>query len=180
MLRNYSPLILMCLCLESFRIKITAPVQGISQQFCLMLNVRISPIFCQHQPLPGIFFFHFFNPGFDILYLFLIPSEITVHSLYIGIPVNRMFCMAITIDSHRITIRIFQFAEIVNRLSKSSRITMRMIHLVMNSPHINRRMIETLTYQLAHLLMNIIPLLPCHTVHKRNLSPDNKSQRITT
>ena len=143
-----------------------------------MLQVRIRPILCQHQFLPGIIFFQTFHPRLNILYLSFIPAKVAVHSLNICILVHRMFCMSIPVYSCCITVRIIRLTYIMQRTGQCSCVTMRMIHLIMNSPNINGRVIKILSDQFSHLLMGIIPFLPRHPIYKRNLSPDYQSQTI--
>ena len=161
---NNTPLIFMCLGLERFRVKRTCPVQRIPQNLCLMSNVGICTIFCQHQTLPRIFFFHFLYPRLDILYLPFIPAEITVHALYICILIDGMVCIAITVHRHCITVWILKLAKVVNGLCKSGCITMRMIYFIMNT----------------HLLMCIVPLLSGYPIDKRNFRPNHQTQCVTT
>ena len=145
-----------------------------------MRNIGIRSILRQHQTLPGIFFLKSLNPRKNVLHPLFIPSEITVHPLYVGILVHRMLGMSVSVDSRRETVRIFRLAQVVERTGKSCRIFMRMIHLIMDAPHIDRRMVEALAYQLTHLLVRIVPLLARHAVDERNLRPDDQPQRVTT
>ena len=55
-----------------------------------------------------------------------------------------------------------------------------MVDFVMDAPHVDGGVVEALAYQLAHLLVYIVPLLPRDAVHERNLSPDDEAQRVAT
>ena len=145
-----------------------------------MGQVGIGTIFSQHQLLIRIFFFKLFYPRLDILYLLLVPTEITVHTLYIRIQIDRMFHMSISIDRNGITIRIFRLSKIMKRLGQGSCIFMRLIYFVMKPPYVNRRVIEALTDQFTKLALGIFRFVSGHPVYTRYFGPDNQSQCITT
>ena len=175
-----APLILVCLGLESLGIEVAAPVQGVAQYLRLMLDVGVRAIFGQHQPLPGIFLLHLLDPGLDVLYLLFVPAEVAVHALYVGILVDGILHMTVAVDGHRIAVRVLELAEVVNRLCERRRIAMRMVDFVMDAPHVDGGVVEALAYQLTHLLVDVVPLLSRDAVHERNLSPDDKAQRVAT
>ena len=89
-----------------------------------------------------------------------------------------MLGVTVSVDSRCKTVRIFRLAQVVNRTGESGSIFMRMIHLIMDAPHIDGRMVEALTDQLTHLLVRIVPFLTRHTVHERYLCPDDQPQRV--
>ena len=162
--------------LECFRIERLSPVKRIAQIFCLMLQVRIGTVFSKHKFLPRILFFQAFYPRFYILYLLFIPSEVTIHALYIGILINGMFCRAVSVYCYRKTIRVFGLSQVMKCLSEPCGIVCRSIHLIMQSPNIDRRMIEVLTNQLAQLRLRVFGFVTGYTVYKRNFRPYHQSQ----
>ena len=180
MLCNDTPLVFMRLGLKSFRIERLSPVQSITQIFCLMVQICISTIFRQHQFLPRVFLLQPFYPRLDILQLFLIPSEVAVHSLNIRILIDRMLCMAITIYRYSVAVRILCLGQIMQSLCQSCRIFVGLVYFIVQSPYINGRVIETLTNQFTKLRLCIFGFISCHPIHKRNLCPDDQSQRIAT
>ena len=178
MLGNDAPLVFVGFSLKCFRIERACPIQCIAQYFRLMFYIGVCTIFCQHQALPRIFFFHFLYPWLDVLYLPFVPTEVTVHALYIRILVDGVIGMTVTIYRNRVAVWILQFAEVVNGLGKCGGITMRMIHFIMDSPYIDGGMIKALTDKFAHLLVGIVPLLAADSVHEGDLCPDYQSQCV--
>ena len=59
-------------------------------------------------------------------------------------------------------------------------VLVRLVYLIMQSPHIDGRVIETLTNHLAQLVTAVFRFLTGNTVDKRNLRPDNQSQAVAT
>ena len=177
---DHTPLILVRFGSECFGIELFRPVQRISQIFRLMVQVGICTIFGQHQFLMRIFFLQILHPGFDILYFLFIPTEITVHTLNIGNQVNRMLHMSVSVHRNRITVRVFRFSQVMQRLGQFFCILVRLIYLIMQSPHIDRRMIEALADHFTQLVTAILRFLSGHTVYKRYLRPNNQPQAVTT
>ena len=179
MVFDNTPLVLMCLSLKCFRIKRLSPIQGIPKVFGLMSQIRIGTIFGQHQFLIGIVFFKLFHPWLDVLYLFLVPAKITVHTLYVCVQVDRMIHVTIPIDRNGVTVRIFCLGKIMERTGQCSCILMWLIYFIVKPPYINGRMIETLADQFAKLALRILSFVSGHPVHARYFGPNNQSQCIT-
>ena len=144
-----------------------------------MSQIRIGTIFGQHQFLIGIVFFKLFHPWLDVLYLFLVPAKITVHTLYVCVQVDRMIHVTIPIDRNGVTVRIFCLGKIMERTGQCSCILMWLIYFIVKPPYINGRMIETLADQFAKLALRILSFVSGHPVHARYFGPNNQSQCIT-
>ena len=171
---NHAPLVFVCFRLERFRIERLRPVQRVLQIFRLVQQVGIGSIFRQHQFLIRIVLLQAFHPRFDILQFLFIPAEIAVHSLYIGVQVDRMLHVSVAVYRNSVTVGIFCLCKVMQRLSQFLGIFVRMIDFVMQPPDIDRRVVEALADQFAELASGIFGLLSGNTVHERNLRPDDQ------
>ena len=130
MLDDNPPLIFMRFCLKCLGIERFGPVQRFLYIFRLMSDIGVCPVFRKHQLIIRETGFQIFYPRLNSLYIFLIPPEITVHSLYIGISIYRMFHMPVSVYGNRIPVRVFRLSDIVQLPGQSSRVCSRSIHFI--------------------------------------------------
>ena len=91
-----------------------------------------------------------------------------------------MVCTSITVHRRRIAVRVFRLCQLMKFPCKIERVFLRIIDLVVQSPHVNGRMVEVLADQFPELRMRIFTFLPRHTIHKRNLGPNNQTEAVTS
>ena len=174
MLGDHAPLVFVRLRLKSFRIEGLRPVKRIVQIFGLMSQIGVGPVLRQHQFLVRIVLLQTFHPRFDILQFLFIPAEIAVHALYVGVQVDRMLHVSVSVYRNGVTVRIFRLRQVMQGTGQFFRIFMRMVDLVMQPPDIDGRVVEALADQFAELVAGVLGFLSGDTVHERNLRPDDQ------
>ncbi len=104
--------------------------------------VGIGAIFAQDERTPRVFALDLLDPGHNVLELALIPAEVAVHALDVGIAVDRVVDRAEAVDCNGVAVRILGLAQVVDALCERGGIAVGVIHLVVDAPYIYRRVIE--------------------------------------
>ena len=143
-----------------------------------MLQVGVGAVLREHQLHLGVVLLQPFDPSVDVLDFLLVPAEVTVHALDVGVHIDGMVGVAVAVDRGSEAVGVLGLGQVVERLRELRGVRVGLVNLVVEAPDVDGGMVVALADELAQLAVRVFPLLARHAVDEGNLGPDDEAQRV--